>query len=161
MDPDIKDICIFLKSPRYTIWTSHIYYFLSPLVTIKLLNISFVVVQWLSHVWLFVTPWTAALQASSSAGSRRKTFHSWQRSCRRLLALILHYLLEFGQIHVHWVDDAIQSSHPLSPPSLPALNLSQHQGLFQWVSSSHQVAKGLELQLQHQIFQWMFRVDFL
>ena len=72
-----------------------------------------------------------------------------------------HQLLEFTQIHVHWVSDAIQPSHPLSPPSTPALSLSQHQGLFQWVSSSHQVAKLLEIQLQHQSFQWIFRTDFL
>ena len=71
-----------------------------------------------------------------------------------------HYLPEFAQTHVLWVGDVIKPSHPLSPPSL-ALNLSQHQGLFQWVSSSHQVAKVLELQLQHQSFQWIFRVDFL
>ena len=56
--------------------------------------------------------------------------------------------------------DAIQPSHPLSSPS-PAFNLSQHEGLFQWVSSSNQVAKVLELQLQHQNFQWIFRTDFL
>ena len=56
---------------------------------------------------------------------------------------VLHYLPEFTQTHVHWVSDAIQSSHPLSSPSAPALNLSQHQGLFQWVSSLHQVAKVL------------------
>ena len=69
--------------------------------------------------------------------------------------LPVHYqLLEFTQIHVHWVGDAIQPSHPLSSPSPPALNLSQHQSLFQWVSSSHQVAKLLEFQLQHQSFQW-------
>ena len=68
---------------------------------------------------------------------------------------VLHYLLEFAQTHVHWVRDAIQPSHPLSLPS-PALNLSQHQGLFQWVSSSHQVTKVLEL--QHQSFQWILRV---
>ena len=55
----------------------------------------------------------------------------------------------------------IQPSHPLSSPSPPTFNLSQHQGLFQWVSSSHQVARLLELQLQHQTFQWVFRVDFL
>ena len=55
-----------------------------------------------------------------------------------------HQLLESTQTHVHWVGDAIQSSHPLSSPSPPALNLSQHQGLFQWVSSSHQVARVLE-----------------
>ena len=54
---------------------------------------------------------------------------------------VIHYLLEFAQTHVHWVGDTIQPSHPLSPPSPPAYNLSQHQGLFQWVSSSHQKAK--------------------
>ena len=72
---------------------------------------------------------------------------------------VLHYLLGFAQTHVHWVDDTIQPSHPLSPPSSPALNLAQHKGLFQWVSSSHQVAKVLELQIQHQSFQWRFRVE--
>ena len=71
-----------------------------------------------------------------------------------------HQLPEFTQIHVHWVSDAIQPFHPLSSPSPPAFNLSQHQGLFQWVSSSHQVAKVLEFQLQHQSFQWIFRTDF-
>ena len=72
-----------------------------------------------------------------------------------------HQLPEFTQTHVHWVRGAIQPSHPLSSPSPPALNLSQHQGLFQWVSSSHQVAKVLEFQLQHKFFQWIFRTDFL
>ena len=72
-----------------------------------------------------------------------------------------HQLLEFTQTHVHWVGDAIQPSHPLSSPSPPALNLSQHQGLFQWVSSSHQVAKVLEFQLQNQSFQWTPRTDLL
>ena len=65
-----------------------------------------------------------------------------------------HKLPEFTQIHVHWVGDAIQPSHPLSSSSPPAPNPSQHQGLFQWVSSSHEVAKVLEFQLQHQSFQW-------
>ena len=73
---------------------------------------------------------------------------------------VLHCLLKFVQTHVHWVGDAIQPSHPLSSPSPPAFSLSQHQGLFQWVSPSHQVAKGLEFQLQHQSFQWVFRTDF-
>ena len=58
-----------------------------------------------------------------------------------------HQLPEFAQTHVHWVNNAIQPSHPLSSPSPPAFNLSQHQGLFQWVGSSHQVAKVLEFQL--------------
>ena len=68
----------------------------------------------------------------------------------------------YAQTHVHWLSDAIQPSHCLSllsPP--PAFNLSQHQGLFQWAGSSHQVTKVLELQRQHQSFQWIFRADFL
>ena len=75
--------------------------------------------------------------------------------------LVHHQLSNLAQTNVHWVGDAIQPSHPLSSPSPPAFNLCQHQGLFQWVSSSHQVAKVLELQLQHQSFQWIFRFDFL
>ena len=66
----------------------------------------------------------------------------------------------FTQTHVRWVSDDIQPSHPLSSPS-PAFNLSQHQGLSKWVSSSHQVAKILEFQLQHQFFQRIFRTDLL
>ena len=84
-------------------------------------------------------PWTAARQASLSITNSRS----------------------FTQTHVHWVGDAIQPSHPLLSPSPPAFNLPQHQGLFQWVSSSHQVAKVLKFQLQHQFFQWTFRADFL
>ena len=72
-----------------------------------------------------------------------------------------HQLLESTQIHVHWVGDAIQPSHPLLSPSPPVLNLSQYQGLFKWVSSLHQVAKVLELQLQHQSFQLISRTDLL
>ena len=75
----------------------------------------------------------------------------------------VHYQLpELAQTHVHRVGDAIQPSHPLSSPSPSAFNLSQHQGLFQWVSYSHQVAKVLEFQLyHHQSFQQIFRTDFL
>ena len=95
-------------------------------------------VQSLSLVQLFATPWTAARQASLSITNS-----------------------QVHQTHVHWVGDAIQPSHPLSSPSPPALNLFQHQGLFQWVSSSDQVAKVLEFQLQHQSFQWTPRTDLL
>ena len=95
-------------------------------------------VQSLSRVLPFATPWTAARQAS-----------------------VHHQLPEHTQTQVHWVGDAIQPSHPLLSLSPPALNLSQHQGLFQWVSSSHQVAKVLEFQLQRQSFQWTPRTDFL
>ena len=98
-----------------------------------------VVVQLLSCVWLFATPRPAARQASLS----------------------FHYLPEFAPTPVHWVSDTSYPCHPLSPPASPALSLSQHQGLFQWVSSLHQVAKILELQCQHQSFQWVFRTDFL
>ena len=81
--------------------------------------------------------------------------------CSTLGFPVLKYLEEFSRTHVHWVDDAIQPSHPLSFASPPVLSLFQHQGLFQWLSFSHQVVKVLELQLQHQSFQWIFRVDFL
>ena len=66
-----------------------------------------------------------------------------------------HQLPELTQTHIHWVSDAIQPSHPLSSPSPPASNPSQHQDLFQWVNSSHEVAKVLEFQPQHQSFQWI------
>ena len=72
---------------------------------------------------------------------------------------VLHYLLEFAQIHIHWASDALLPSHLLPPSSLFAFNLSQHQGLFHWVSSSHPVAEVLEL--QHQSFQWILSVYFL
>ena len=96
-------------------------------------------VQSLSRVWLFATPWAARRQASLSIIN--------SQSSPKLMSI---------------VSDAIQPSHPLSSPSPPAFNLSQHQGLFQWVSSSHQVAKVLEFQFQlKHSFQWIFRTDFL
>ena len=94
-------------------------------------------VQSLSRVRLFVTPWTAACQASLSITSSQS-----------LLKLM-------------FIESAIQPSHPLLSPSPPALNPSQHQGLFKWVSSSHQMAKVLEFQLQHQSLQWTPRTDLL
>ena len=88
--------------------------------------IQFSSVQSLSPIWLFATPWTTAWQASLSITN------SWS-----LLT------------HVHWVSDAIQPPDPLFSPFPPTLSLSQHQGLFKWISSSHQVAKVLEFQLQY------------
>ena len=98
-------------------------------------------VQSLSHVQLFVTPWTAAYQASLSITNSRNLpkLKCW--------------------VWVNWVGDAIQPPHLLLSPSPPALNLSQNQGLFTWVSSSNQVAKVLDF--QHHSFQWIFRVDIL
>ena len=72
-----------------------------------------------------------------------------------------HQLPEFTQTHAHRVGDAIQPSHPLLSPSPPAPNHSQHQGLFQWVNSSHEVAKVLQFKPQHQSFQWTPRTDLL
>ena len=74
---------------------------------------------------------------------------------------VLFYLLQFAQTHVHWVGDASQPSHPPLPPFPFAFNLVQHQGLFQWVVCSYQVAKLLEFALQYRSFQWIFMVDFL
>ena len=74
--------------------------------------------------------------------------------CRTPGFPVHHQVTELAQTHVHWVCDAIQLSHPLSTPSPLAFSLAQLQGLFQGASSSHQVAKVLELQFQHQSFQW-------
>ena len=82
-------------------------------------------------------------------------------NCSRPGFPVHHQLLELAQTYVHRVGDAIQPSHPLSSLSPPAFNLSQHQGLFKWVNSSHQVAKVLDLQLQHQSFQRIFRTGLL
>ena len=81
--------------------------------------------------------------------------------CSTPVLLVHQQLPVFTQTHVHWVSDAIQPSHPLLSPSPPTFNLSQHQGLFRWIISLHQVAKLLECQFQHQSFQWIFRTDFL
>ena len=80
-------------------------------------------------------------------------------NCSMLGFPVFHYLPEFAQTHDHWISDAIQPSHSLSPPSPPAINLSQHQGLFQWVSSPHLVAKLLEL--QHQVTRGSWVGDWL
>ena len=75
---------------------------------------------------------------------------------------VLHHLLEFAQTHVHWVSDAIPPSQPLLPPSSPALYLSQHQSFpMSWLFASGGLNIGTEIQLQHQSFQWIFRVSHL
>ena len=100
-------------------------------------SVQFSSVKSLSHVRLFVTPWTAAHQASLSITNGQ--------SLPKPMS----------------IESVMSSNHPLSSPSLPALNLSQGQSLFKWVSSSHQVTKVLEFQLQHQSFQWTPRTDLL
>ena len=101
--------------------------------------------------------WYLSVQFSSVAQSCLTHCDPMNRSTPSLP--VHHQLPESTQTRVHWVGDAIQPSHPLSSPSLPALNLSQHQGLFKWVSSSHEVVKVLEFQLQHESFQWTPRTD--
>ena len=100
-----------------------------------------------------------SVQFSSVAKSCPHLCHPM--SCSTPGLPVHHQLPEPTQAHVHWVSDAIQSSHSLSPASPPALSLSEQQGLFKWVSSSHQVTKVLEFQLQHQSFQWKPRTDLL
>ena len=94
-------------------------------------------------------PVSYSVQFRCSVGSDSLHLHELQHA----RPLCPNQFLESTQTHVHRVDDAIQPSHPLSSPSPPALNLSQHQGLYQGVNSLHKVAKVLELQLQHQSFQ--------
>ena len=101
----------------------------------------------------------STVHCSHSVASNSLQSHGFQHT--RLPCPVCHQLPEPTQTHVHHVGDAIQSSHPLSSPFLPTFNLSQHQGLFHWVSSSHQVASVFEFQLHHQSFQWIFRTDFL
>ena len=74
---------------------------------------------------------------------------------------VYRQLSEFTQSHVHWVSDAVQPSHSLSSPSSPAFSLFQHQEIFKWVTTLHQVAKVLGFQLEHDSFQWVFRTAFL
>ena len=114
---------------------------------------------WLIHVnvWQKQLQYCKVIQFSSAAQSCLTLSDPMNHSTPGLP--VHHQLPESTQTHVYWVSDAIQPSHPLSSPSPPALNLSQHQGLFKWVSSSHQVAKVLEFQLQHQSFQWTTRTD--
>ena len=112
----------------------------------------------LSHLW---SPFyhVSSVQFSSAAQSCLALCDPMNRSTPGLP--VHHQLPEFTQTHVHSVSIAIQLSHHLLSPSPPAPNPSQHQSLFQWVSSSHQMAKVLEFQLQHQSFHWTPRTDLL
>ena len=128
--------------------------------------------KWCVH-WInsyFILNLKNKIQIDSWSKGEKDHQFSWSCSYVRLCdpmncsmpgLLVHHQIPEFTQTHVHWVSDAIQPSHPLSSPSPPALNLSRHQGLFRWVSFSHQVAKVLQFQPQHQPFQWTPRTDLL
>ena len=113
----------------------------------------------LVKVYVFSTGWLYSVQFSSVAKSCLTLCDTMD--CSTPGFPVHHQLWELTETHVHWVGNAIQPSHPLLSPSPPSFNLSQHQGLFQWVRSLHQVTKVLEFQLQHQSFQWIFRTDLL
>ena len=106
---------------------------------------------------LYITSVLLSVQFSSVAQSCLTLCNPMNRSVPGLP--VHHQLPGFTQTHVHQVGNAIQPSHPLSSPSSPAPNPSQHQSLFQWVNSSHEVAKVLEFQLQHHSFQRNPRAD--
>ena len=114
----------------------------------------------MSYTWVYSDPIQSTSVSVSSVTQSCLTLCSpMNRSTPGLP--VHHQLPESTQTHVHWVGNAIQPSHPLSSPSPPAPSPSQHQGLFKWVSSLHQVAKVLEFKLQHQSFQWTPRTDLL
>ena len=119
------------------------------------------------NIWLFLLLCNSRLYKYTKFSVQ---FSSVAQKCPALCNLmncstpslpVHHQLPEFTQTHIHRARDSIQPSHPLSSPSLPARNLSLNQGFFKWVSSSHQVAKILDFQLQHQSFQWIPRTDLL
>ena len=105
--------------------------------------------------------WQSKREKKACCCSVSQSDSLWPHGLQHASFPVLNHLPELAQAHVHWVGDAIQPSYLLSSPSPPAFNLSQHQGLFKWISSSHQMAKVLEFQFQHQSFQWIFRTDFL
>ena len=158
-------------------WKSKYYQNTSLILTYFLLKLSNVVNRWFSLGELWASwgkeldnihlPVSIAKQNVLHIFSSVQFSHSVPSNSLRLRGLqharpaCPSQLLEFTQTHVHWVGDAIQPPYPLSSPSPPTFNLSQHQGLFKWVNSLHQVAKVLEFQLQHQSFHWIFKTDFL
>ena len=141
-----KHIAAFLKNDHLTMWKCRYFQHWMWFLTFMFSNLQ-----------IF---YTDSVQFSLVAQSRLTLCNLMNHSTPGLP--VHHQLLEFTETHVHWVGDAdSQWSHPLLSPSPPTFNLSQHQGIFQWVSSLHQVAKVLEFQLQHQSFQWTPRTDLL
>ena len=113
-----------------------------------------------NRMWRFLTKWKIEVPSVQFSPVPQSCLTLCNpMDCSTTGILVHHQPPALAQTHVHRVDDAIQPSHPLSSPSPPAFNHSQHQGLFQWVSSSNQVAKVLELQLQPQSLQWIFSIQ--
>ena len=115
----------------------------------------------IAYICLALTLWRTLSMFYCCSSIAKSCLNLWLHGLQHSGFPVLPYLLEFAQTHIHWISGAIQLSYPLFPPSPPAFNLSQHQGFFQWVSSLHQVAKVLQLHIQHQSYQRIFRVHFL
>ena len=141
----------------YLLWTRH-YFFPEKLFYIFIL-LEYICFTLLCQFLLYCKMNHASVQFRSVAQLCPTLCDPMNRSMPGLP--VHHQLPEFTQTHMHQVGDAIQPSHPLSSPSPPAPNPSQHQDLFKWVSSSHEVAKVLEFQLQHHPFQRAPRIDLL
>ena len=152
-------LLFFISTPPFVFLPS-LHSFSFPLISVLVLKISSYKL-WSPQILSFslFTPQIRSDQIISVAQSCPTLWNPINGSTPGLP--VHHQLPEFTQTHAHWVSDAIQPSHPLSSPFPPALNASQLQGLFKWVSSSHQVAKVLEFQLQHQSFQWTPRTYLL
>ena len=172
------EIFIHILGPIFS-WIIHYFLLLSSLYkcSLYMLFINFLSEKWFANIsshflcFLFIllnfhifheekiVILMYSVQFSSVAQSCPTLCYPMNRSTPGLP--VHHQLPEFTQIHIHRVSDAIQPSHPLSSPSPPAPNPSQHRSLFQWVNSSHHVAKVLEFQSQHQSFQWTPRTGVL
>ena len=142
-----------LKCPLWSLSPDHIW---------SIIQQSLITLNWVCATWFLLRKWSKSILIVSYCSFPMWCLTLWNPMDSSTPGFsVLHYLSEFYQTHIHWIGDTIQPSHPLSSLSSPVLSLSQHLGLFQWVGSLHQVAKALQLQLQHESFQWIFRVDFL
>ena len=145
--------------PTYTLCKSHQYYSKNNMLEKQNNSINYQF--WLLFCVLLFLRGDLNVTLFSSVQSLSRVQLCYPMNCSMPGLPVHHQLPEFTQTHVHRVSDAIQPSHTLSSPSPPALNPSQHQGLFKWVNPSHQVTKVLEFQLQHQCFQWTPGTDLL
>ena len=127
---------------------------ISPGYSLEALMLKLLKLQYFGHLMQTADSFEKTLILGKSEGRRRRGWQRirWLDGITDWMDMGLDGLWEFTQTHVYWVSDAIQSSYPLSSLFPPAFSLSQLQGLFQWVSSLHQVTKVLEFQLQHQSF---------
>ena len=151
-------MCIYVHTHIYThMYTSNLHNF----IVYNYTYITYIVYYIYIYIRLLKITLVPYLMAQFSSVTRSCLTLCDPMHCSMPDLPVHHQLPAFTQIHVHRVGDAIQPFHPLSSPSPPTFNLSQHQGLFQGVSSLHQAAKVLEFQLQHQSFQWIFRTEFL